>query len=136
MFEMSAPKSAKEALRIQQDMRDRVRVVDDFSPVRTIAGIDVGYDLRRHLSKAALVVMDIEGLVPVASFVEFDPTPFPYIPGLLSFREAPVILKVLSRLKDMPDMLFIDGQGIAHPRRMGIAAHIGVLTGLPAIGIA
>ena len=136
MFDTKTPDTPQEALRIQQDMRGLVRIGDDFSPVRMIAGIDVGYDVERNMSKAALVLVNIEDLTPVTSLVEFDPTPFPYIPGLLSFREAPVILKVLSRLKEMPDMLFIDGQGIAHPRRLGIAAHIGVLTGLPSIGVA
>jgi deoxyribonuclease V len=136
MLDIKTPDTPQDALRIQQEMRGLVRIADDFSPVKTIAGIDVGYDVERNMSKAALVLINIDDLVPVTSLVEFDPTPFPYIPGLLSFREAPVILKALSRLKDVPDMLFIDGQGIAHPRRLGIAAHIGVLTGLPSIGIA
>jgi deoxyribonuclease V len=135
-FAMKEPESATEALSIQQEMRSHVRIEDDFPPVRTVAGIDVGYDIRENVSKAALVLMTVDDLAPVTSIVDFDQTPFPYIPGLLSFREAPVILKALSQLKEMPDMLFIDGHGIAHPRRLGIAAHIGVLTGLPAVGIA
>lgn len=130
------PETAREALLIQQEMRGRVRVLDDFAPVRTIAGIDVGYDPRRNISKAALVLMDIDTLAPLKSLFVTSPTPFPYIPGLLSFREAPVILKALAELGDLPDMLMIDGHGIAHPRRLGIASHIGVLTGLPAIGVA
>ncbi len=135
-FAVRKPESPAEALSIQKEMRTHVRIEDDFPPVRTVAGIDVGYDIRENISKAALVLMTIDDLAPITSIVDFDPTPFPYIPGLLSFREAPVILKALSQLKEMPDMLFIDGHGIAHPRRLGIAAHIGVLTGLPAVGIA
>ncbi len=130
------PQSISEALQIQQEMRRRVIVADDFSPLRLIAGIDVGYDVQKNESKAALVLMSIDDLKPIHSLTAFAPTPFPYVPGLLSFREAPVILKALSELQKTPDMIFIDGQGIAHPRRLGIASHIGVLTGLPTIGVA
>jgi deoxyribonuclease V len=133
---IKTPINGEEALRIQQDMRQHVIINDNFPHVKMIAGIDVGYDIENNMSKAALVLMDIEKLVPVDAIIELDPTPFPYIPGLLSFREAPVILKALSKLKTAPDILFIDGQGIAHPRRLGIASHVGVLTGLPSIGIA
>jgi len=137
MIQIPTPKNAAEALEIQQAMRERVQVShDDFAPVSLIAGIDVGYDISRNISKAALVLIRAGDLKPVATVTAEDPTPFPYIPGLLSFREAPVIVKALAQLSDRPDMLFIDGQGIAHPRRVGVAAHIGVLTGLPAIGVA
>ncbi len=133
---IKTPASGEEALRIQQDMRQHVIINDNFPRVQIIAGIDVGYDIEKNMSKAALVLMDIDKLMPINSIIEFDATPFPYIPGLLSFREAPVILKALSKLKTAPDILFIDGQGIAHPRRLGIASHVGVLTGLPSVGIA
>lgn len=136
MSEVYTPKNATEALEIQQAMRGRVSLKDDFGNIRTIAGIDVGYDIKRNVSKAALVVVDMDTLLPIMSVTAEDPTPFPYIPGLLSFREAPVIVKALEQLKEIPDILFIDGQGIAHPRRLGVAAHMGVLTGLPAIGVA
>lgn len=131
-----APQSVSEALQIQQEMRGRVSLKDDFSPVRLIAGIDVGYDIQKNESKAALVLISIDDLKPIYSLTAFAPTPFPYVPGLLSFREAPVILKALSEVEQKPDMVFIDGQGIAHPRRLGIASHIGILTGLPSIGVA
>lgn len=132
----SAPGSGKEARDIQNDLRRHVVVRDDFPPPRIIAGIDVGYDIRANVSRGALVLMMYDTLTPVKTIIEMDPTPFPYIPGLLSFREAPVILKMLAHLSVQPDILMIDGQGIAHPRRLGIAAHIGVITGLPAIGVA
>jgi deoxyribonuclease V len=130
------PESAKEALHIQNEMRGLVTLTDNFSPIKTIAGIDVGYDINNNISKCALVLMNINDLKVITSIVDFDSTPFPYIPGLLSFREAPVILKALAQLEEKPDILFIDGQGIAHPRRLGIASHIGVLTEMPTIGIA
>jgi len=135
-FTMAAPQSPTDALRIQNEMRDLVSLIDDFPPVQTIVGIDVGYDIQRNMSKAALVVMNIDDFKVIQQIVEFDSTPFPYIPGLLSFREAPVILKALARLEKTPDIVFIDGQGIAHPRRLGIAAHVGVITNLPTIGVA
>lgn len=128
------PRSVAEAIAIQQELRKRVVLKDEFGDLRTIAGVDVGYDYARRRSRAALVVMR-DGEV-VHSVVAYDRTPFPYVPGLLSFREAPVILKALALLKDAPDLLFVDGHGVAHPRRLGIAAHIGVLTGLPTIGVA
>jgi deoxyribonuclease V len=130
------PESAQDAVLIQQEMRDYVRVSDDFGTVKYIAGIDVGYDLQTNTSKAALVIMDTDRLLPLETVIATDPTPFPYIPGLLSFREAPVIIKALEQVKKKPDMIFIDGQGIAHPRGLGIASHIGVLTGYPSIGVA
>ena len=130
------PISPAEAIALQNRLRALVRVADEFGPVGTVAGIDVGYDIKNNLSKAALVVLDMETLMPQVSLIATAPTPFPYIPGLLSFREAPVILKALAQLARMPDMLRIDGQGIAHPRRLGIAAHIGVITDIPAIGVA
>lgn len=130
------PKSPQDAVFIQREMREYVHVSDDFGTVKLIAGIDVGYDLQSNTSKAALVIMDIERLMPLETVIATDPTPFPYIPGLLSFREAPVIIKALEQVKKKPDMIFLDGQGIAHPRGLGIASHIGVLTGYPSIGVA
>ena len=134
--DITTPASAAEAITRQQAMRQQVELTDGFGPLRKIAGIDVGYDINRNISKAALVLMDWETLQVVKTIIAQDKTPFPYIPGLLSFREAPVILKALSELGETPDLLFIDGQGIAHPRRLGIASHIGVLTGIPSIGVA
>ena len=135
-MEHTTPSTAKEAIAIQQEMRKKVILCDIFQDIRTIAGIDVGYDVKANMSKCALVVMDAKSLEIEQSVIAIEESPFPYISGLLSFREAPVILKALSILDAAPDLLMIDGQGVAHPRRLGIAAHIGVLTGLPGIGIA
>ena len=130
------PFSPQDAIRIQNELRNLVRIGDDFGAINTIAGIDVGYDINTNQSRGALVLIDTATLQPLAQYTALDPTPFPYIPGLLSFREAPVIIKLLEQLPSPPDLLMIDGQGIAHPRRLGIAAHMGVITGLPAIGVA
>lgn len=130
------PRNAAEAIALQNTLRHQVRIEDDFGPIRTIAGIDCSYDIKNNLSRAVVVVMERHVLEPVISVMAFLPTSFPYIPGLLSFREIPVILEAMSLLPEKPDLLMVDGQGIAHPRRLGIAAHLGVITDIPAIGIA
>lgn len=130
------PANAKEAIAIQNDLRDAVVLRDDFETPRLIAGIDIGFDTQNNRGKAAVVLIDAVTLEPLASAVAFLPLDFPYIPGLLSFREIPVILKALEGLPQKPDLLMVDGQGVAHPRRLGIAAHLGVLLDRPAIGVA
>ncbi len=124
------------AIATQNDLRHRVRLADDFDTLRTIAGIDVGYDLTLELTKAVVVVMDWETLTLQTSAIAYAPTDFPYISGFLAFREIPAILKALSCLPEKPDLLMVDGQGVSHPRRLGIAAHLGVVADIPAIGVA
>ncbi len=131
-----SPEQIPEAVALQNELRHRVRLQDDFGPVAFIAGIDCSYDLERNLSRAVIVLMDYSTMETVFSVQAFAETVFPYVPGFLSFREVPVIEKALSCLPRQPDLLMVDGQGVAHPRRLGIAAHLGVLTGLPAIGVA
>jgi deoxyribonuclease V len=123
------------ATTLQQELRSKVSLENDFRELRTIAGIDVSHSLD-DMSYAAIVLLNIKTLQPIASVRAEMPTDFPYIPGFLSFREIPLILKALDELPQRPDMLMVDGQGIAHPRRLGIAAHLGVVTNLPAIGVA
>jgi deoxyribonuclease V len=126
---------ASRARRIQQDTASQVRVSDDLPPVRTVAGVDVGFE-NRDTARAAVVVLDYQTLEPLDYALARLPVTFPYVPGLLSFRECPVILRALEQLRVPPDVLLCDGHGIAHPRRLGIAAHLGVLTGLPSVGVA
>lgn len=135
-FPFQMPENAKAAIARQQELRHQVRLQDDFKNPALIAGIDVGYDPRHNLSRASIVLVEAGSLEPVASALAFLPVNFPYIPGLLSFREIPVILKALAGLPYRPDILMVDGHGIAHPRRLGIAAHLGVVTDLPALGVA
>lgn len=104
-----------------------------FAP-RTAAGLDVAYDEDRLA--AAVVVVDIASLETVDQVVVPGVTDFPYVPGLFAFRELPALLAALERLTTSPDLLICDGQGVAHPRRFGLASHLGVVTGLPSIGVA
>jgi deoxyribonuclease V len=104
--------------------------------IRRVAGVDVGFEQNGTLTRAAVAVLDYPSLELIEQAIERQPTRFPYIPGLLSFREVPAILAALERLSAAPDLLLCDGQGIAHPRRFGVACHLGLLTGLPSIGVA
>ena len=126
------------SLRAQQaDLAGDVVLRDGFpTPLRTIAGFDVGFEDDGATTRAAAVLLDADTLAVIDQQVARRPTAMPYIPGLLSFRELPALLDALARLPHAPDLAFIDGHGIAHPRRLGIAAHFGVATGLPAIGVA
>jgi deoxyribonuclease V len=130
------PTNAADAVAAQKALRSRLRIEDDYTKLEIIAGVDVGYDIVHNISYAVIVTMDLGRLQPLETRRANLPTIFPYIPGLLSFREIPVILEGLRGLKTTPDLLMVDGQGIAHPRRLGIAAHLGVLTDIPAIGVA
>lgn len=121
---------------LQKELAGRVSLADDFPPLRLLAGVDVGFEEGGSITRAAAVLVDAKTLQPLAEALARVPTSMPYIPGLLSFRELPAVLQALAELPRMPDLILCDGQGIAHPRRLGIAAHLGVVTGLPTIGVA
>lgn len=124
----------KEAVGIQRALAAQVRQEPLPRPVETIAGVDVS--IRGNLAQAAIVVLRVPGLDPIDRAVWRAEVPFPYVPGLLSFREMPVILPALERLSVRPDVLMTDSQGLAHPRRFGLACHLGVLLDRPALGVA
>ena len=126
----------REARSIQDQLRGLVITNDDFGPVRYVAGTDVAFEEGRTITRGAVAVLSFPELELVEHAIARRPTSFPYVPGLLSFREIPVLLDALERLQRTPDMLLCDGQGYAHPRRFGLACHLGVLTGLPSIGVA
>ncbi len=130
------PNSVAEARAIQDKLRERVNIVRDLGTIDTVAGVDVGYSPKDNLSRASIVVLAYETLEIQHEVIAFRDTDFPYVPGLLSFREIPVILDALEKLPQTPDLLMVDGQGIAHPRRLGIGAHLGLVTGLPSVGVA
>ena len=122
---------------VQDELAQRVLVKDALpGTLRTIGGFDVGFEDDGATTRAAAVLLDANTLQLLESQVVRMPTRMPYIPGLLSFRELPALLEALSLLSAKPDVCFIDGHGIAHPRRLGIAAHFGVATDLPTIGVA
>jgi len=128
--------SLEQAKSIQLSLAQKVITHDDMpSEIRYVAGVDVGF-VNKETTRAAIVVLDYPQLCVHETSLGYTPILFPYIPGYLSFREIPAILKALQQLKTLPDLILCDGQGIAHPRRLGIASHLGVLTGLPSIGIA
>jgi deoxyribonuclease V len=124
------------ARQLQLELATKVRLEDDFPPLRHIAGVDVGFEEGGAVTRAAAVLLDAKTLLPLKELVARRPTCMPYIPGLLSFRELPTVLQALQDLAEVPDLIFVDGHGIAHPRGLGIAAHLGVVTGLPTIGVA
>ncbi|MBM3307583.1 MAG: deoxyribonuclease V [Candidatus Eisenbacteria bacterium] len=128
--------SVQEAFRIQQDLRSRIRLEDDPGEPATIAGIDVAFSSEEQLLYAAIVVLDAGALTPVETVSAVQQPTFPYVPGLLTFREGPVVLEAYERLSSEPDLLMFDGQGIAHPRGLGLASHLGVLLDKPSIGCA
>ncbi|MBW8823020.1 MAG: deoxyribonuclease V [Xanthomonadales bacterium] len=127
----------KAARDVQLELAARVVLRDDFpKPLRTVAGLDVGFEDGGAITRAAAILLDAETLAVLDRQVVRIPTRMPYIPGLLSFRELPALVPALEALSRVPDLVFVDGHGIAHPRRLGIAAHAGVITGLPTVGVA
>lgn len=121
---------------LQVELAQRVEQQDRIGPVRRVAGIDIGFEEAGRVTRAAVAVLSIPDLVLVEQALARLPTRFPYVPGLLSFREAPAALAALERLSRAPDLILYDGQGIAHPRRCGIACHVGLLADIPTIGVA
>jgi len=126
----------REAARIQLRLRERLELKDRFAEIRTVAGADVALDLRRKRAIAGAIVYRFPEMVEIERACAERPLTFPYVPGLLSFREIPVLLKAFARLRNAPDLIFYDGHGYAHPRRFGIACHLGVLLDRPTIGCA
>ncbi len=125
-----------EARALQEQLRGQVLAVDRLGSLGRVAGIDVGFDTGGAVARAAVVVLDFPGLRHLDQAVARRAVSFPYVPGLLSFREVPVVLEALEGLRLPPDLLLCDGQGLAHPRRFGLASHLGLLTDLPSIGVA
>lgn len=126
--------STTEAKEIQRGLRKKISLQADFREVRTVAGVDVG--MKGEVARAAVVVLSYPALALLEQSVAHKPVTMPYIPGFLAFREAPAILAVCEKLAIEPDLFIFDGQGIAHPRGMGIASHVGVILDKPSIGCA
>jgi deoxyribonuclease V len=126
--------STAEAREIQLSLRERVSLETDWGHVSAVAGVDVG--LEGDVARAAVVVLAFPSLTPVEQSLASMTVTMPYVPGYLSFREAPAILAACEQLETEPDLFIFDGQGVAHPRRFGIASHVGVILDKPSIGCA
>ena len=124
----------EEARKLQNELRSQVIQTDRFGTINTVAGVDIG--LKKDIALASVVVLSFPELQVVDSVVTESPVRFPYIPGLLSFREIPPLLTTFAQLQTEPDLVIADGQGIAHPRRFGLASHLGLILDKPTIGCA
>ncbi|WP_333735777.1 endonuclease V [Streptomyces sp. IBSBF 2806] len=132
------PATEEEARAVQDELRAEVVLDQPGPPPGTghVTGVDVAYDDERDVVAAAAVVLDAAGLDVVAEATAVGRISFPYVPGLLAFREIPTVLAALDALPCPPGLVVCDGYGLAHPRRFGLASHLGVLTGLPTVGVA
>ena len=127
--------SCSEAIALQRELAGRVRLKEGLSePPATVAGVDVSYQRHGELFFAAVVLLRLPDLTPVEEATAWRRVSFPYVPGLLSFRELPVILDAFRRLQNIPGAVLVDSQGIAHPRRLGLASHLGLWLDLPTVG--
>ncbi len=127
----------EEAIAIQEKLRGEIITSDSFpEPVQYVAGVDMGFEAEGTISRAALAVLSFPDLKLLEYAIARRPTSFPYVPGFLSFREIPAVLDALEKINIIPDLILCDGQGIAHPRRFGIASHLGLILDMPTIGVA
>ena len=125
----------REAIAIQEQLRAEIVAEDDFGAIEYVAGVDVGFEANGTITRAAVAVLRFPDLTLHEHAIARRDTTFPYVPGLLAFREVPAVLEALARLATPPDLLLCDGHGYAHPRRFGLACHLGVVSGIPAIGV-
>lgn len=133
----SWPRTEEAALAEQRRLRPLVEPQGPApAPGALVAGVDVAYDDERNTVAAAAVLLDLGTLEVVEEATAVGPIAFPYLPGLLAFREVPAVADALAGLRQRPDLVVCDGYGLAHPRRLGLASHLGVLTGLPTLGVA
>jgi deoxyribonuclease V len=123
-----------EAREVQRALAPGVKRSDDFGEVKRVCGVDIGF--KGGAARAACAVLSFPDLEPLEMLCLESPVEFPYVPGLLSFREIPPLIPVLERLVVEPDLFIADGQGIAHPRRFGLASHLGLILDKPVIGCA
>ncbi|MEA5571881.1 deoxyribonuclease V [Calothrix sp. UHCC 0171] len=129
--------SIEDAIAIQEQLNQEVITEDKLKhEIEYVAGVDMGFAEAGKVSRAAVAVLSYSDLKLQETSIAYRPTTFPYIPGFLSFREIPPVLDALEKLTITPDIILCDGQGIAHPKRFGIACHLGVLLDIPTIGVA
>ena len=128
--------SVEEAIQIQEALKDQIILKKPFSKVRTMGGGDVAYSKNENRLFGAIVVLSFPDMEILDMATADGKIPFPYIPNLLSFREGPILIQIFEKLRVKPDIMVYDGQGIAHPRGMGLASHMGLWFDLPSIGCA
>lgn len=128
--------SIPEATQIQNELRTKLDITERELNITTIGGADISLNLYSTIIYAGIIVLSFPQLQPIAYSLVKGETHFPYVPGFLAFREVPALVQVWKQMEIKPDMLIVDGHGIAHPRRMGIAAHFGTLTGQASMGCA
>ena len=126
----------REAMRLQETWREHVEREDRFGLLQYVAGADMAFDPETNLAFAGVIVYRLPDLIEIERRIVRRKLRFPYVPGLLSFREGPILLAALQRLRVQPDVILVDGHGLAHPRRFGIACHLGLLLDCPTIGCA
>jgi len=125
-----------EARAVQKRIRERVVLRDRLGEIRLVAGVDVGFEDGGRITRAAVAVLTFPGLELCEHAVSRRNTTFPYVPGYLSFREIPAVLDALEKVEHAPDVVLCDGHGFAHPRRCGLASHLGILIDTPTVGVA
>jgi len=128
--------SVAQAMDIQRKLADRVSTIGEGVSPSLVAGVDMGINKAQKTGTAAVVVLSYPDLSLVELSVVTERLEFPYVPGLLSFREAPLLLAACEKLRMNPDIIMVDGQGMAHPRRLGLACHLGLFLNTPTIGCA
>lgn len=127
----------QEAILLQKELASRVVLGNSFvPPLKAVVGVDVSYKKWGQIFHAAVVALDFESMSILETVTASGEVNFPYVPGLLSFRELPILLQAFAELQTCPDVILVDGQGIAHPRRLGLASHLGLWLELPTIGCA
>jgi len=129
--------SPNEAIALQKQLAGQIVLSHHApDPIKTIAGVDVSYEIHGHIFHAAIVILDYGSLEILETTSASAEVSFPYVPGLLSFRELPVLLQAFTKLETIPEVILADAQGVAHPRRLGLASHLGLWLDLPTIGCA
>lgn len=126
----------RQAIQMQKELRDELELIPPQREIQTFGGADLSFDRGSDIVHAGIVVLSVPSLEPLAQSLVTSNATFPYIPGLLAFREIPALIEAWKQCRLKPDVLILDGHGIAHPRRMGIATHFGILADHPTIGCA
>ena len=125
------PQTIAQVRKIQEQFCDRIIAVARLEKVTLVAGVDSGFEQRGYITRAAVALLSFPKLELIEHHVDHSPTKFPYVPGYLSFREVPAAIKVLRKLSIPPDLILCDGQGLAHPKRFGLASHLGLIADIP-----